>query len=181
MGRPTAVRSSPAGRRVPVKLALISGAFAERANPTWGPELVFHHDTFHGRAVLLRALPRPGAFALSVSDRRLRIRIRRVRRVNRLAADGERRGVGPAGAPVPVARGSRPVSARERRFFRRIPRNRLAQRPPPNPHLSDASDGLPMAVLLFRRQTPELENSAAGGPMLRRHVSGERGSNHPHL
>src|SRR5271155_1791783 len=111
MGRATAARPGAAGGSVPVKLALISGAFAERADPTGSPDVVFHRDPFHGRYVLLCVLPRSGAVALSLSDRGLRIRVRRLHRVNRLAADGERRGMDPAGADVPVARRSRPVSA----------------------------------------------------------------------
>ena len=87
----------------------------------------------------------------AAGDRRFGLWRGRVPRQRRLAADGERCGVGAAGVSVPVAIGARRATPAERDPVGLLPRCRLAVRPSPDAAFCDARQRVPVDLHLPSR------------------------------
>ncbi len=153
--RPIAPRTRAAGPRLSSQLASVFSSAAPRANQFRHFELVFSDDSLPGRAVLFFPVPRSRPQHTRLRAGRTGVCSGRLRGQYGLATDDQRGGLGPADPAVPVPRGPRRASGRERRFLRALPGHELAVGPPPDPDFSHFGIGRRLALFLAGERTLE--------------------------
>ncbi len=135
MGRPAALRTGAARRRLSPELDPLPAPAGERPYRRMGPVMVLRGHPPDGGRVLLPLLPQSRTFPPRLPLRWPHLQPLRLPCRNSLARHDERRGLDPARLSLPVARLPQPSAGTQRHVLRHVPRHRLPERPSSDPSL----------------------------------------------